>query len=314
MKIVSDQSSLPHSKYSIATIGYFDGIHLGHKKILSELISQAKQNNGQSILITFWPHPRNVLNKNTHVELLLSNEEKIKSLESLGVDILYIIEFTLQFSKIDAHSFIETYLVDKLNIDKLILGYNHCFGHKRQGNFLFLKKNKKKYSFDIQEIQKKEISSDLSISSSAIRENIRSGNLLDANKMLGYRYFFKGKVIKGDGIGKKLGYPTANIEPLDTSILIPKNGVYVGEVVINNKLYGCMINIGTRPTVNGKERRIELHIFHFKSMIYDKIIIIKFIKKMRDERKFINTEELKNQLKKDELESLKLLKNEKIRN
>ena len=312
MRIITDKSSISNSTYNIATIGYFDGIHLGHKKILKDLVSQANNKGGKSILITFWPHPRNILNPNTSVELLLSNTDKHQYIEKLGVDVLYIIEFTKDLSKMSAHSFIENFLIKKLKINKLIIGYNHSFGHKREGNFIFLKKNKEKYDFEIQEVKKKEIDKKLNISSSSIREEIRNGNIKNANKMLGYNYYIIGEVIKGDGIGSEINYPTANIKPNDDSKLIPSNGVFVSKVDIDGEKLEGMINIGVRPTVNGKERRIELHIFNFNSLIYGKTLKIKLITKIRDEIKFSSIEKLKRQLKKDEIKSIKILRNEKI--
>ncbi len=314
MKIITDKSSINNSCYTIATIGYFDGIHLGHKKILNELVTQANNKGGKSILITFWPHPRNILNPNTSVELLLSNTDKHQYLERLGVDILYIIEFTIDFSKMSAQSFIESFLMQKLNINKLIIGYNHSFGHKREGNFSFLKHNKKKYNFEIQEVKRKEIDDKLKISSSSIREEIREGNVYNANKMLGYKYYIKGEIIKGDGIGKKINYPTANINPFENSKLIPGNGVYVSEVEMDGKKLNGMLNIGNRPTVDGKERRIELHIFNFNSIIYGKKLKISLITKIREEIKFNSLEKLKEQLIKDEIKSIKILNHEKIGN
>lgn len=312
MRVITDNSLINDSGYNIATIGYFDGIHLGHKKILNELVGQAQKRNGKSILITFWPHPRNILNPNTSVELLLSNDDKHLFLKNIGIDYLYIIEFTKEFSKISAHSFIQNYIIKKLNISKLIIGYNHSFGHKREGNFNFLKKNIGKYNFEIQEVKKKEIDNKLKISSSSIRDKVRIGSIDLANKMLGYKYYITGEVIKGDGIGKKIKYPTANILPVDNSKLIPGKGVYVCQVNFDNKNLGGMLNIGNRPTVDGKERRIELHIFNFNTNIYGKNVKISLITKIRDEIKFNNLDELKDQLKKDEIKSINILNNEKI--
>ena len=312
MKIITDNSSIINSGYNVATIGYFDGIHLGHRKILDKLVEQAKSKRGKSILITFWPHPRNILNSNTSIELLLSNEDKHQLIEKLEVDYLYIIEFTKEFSKMSAHSFIKNFIVDKLNVSKLIIGYNHSFGHKREGNFLFLQKNNAKYNFEIQEVKKKEISDKLKISSSSIREEIRNGKIENANKMLGYKYFIEGEVVKGDGIGKKIKYPTANIMPYSNSKLIPGNGVYVCQVNFDDKNYQGMLNIGKRPTVNGKERRIELHIFNFNSNIYGEKVKISLVSKIRDEIKFKNVGELRKQLEKDEIELIKKLNYEKI--
>ena len=314
MKIVKDKSTLNYTKYSIATIGYFDGIHLGHKKIIKELVNQAKLNGGKSVLITFWPHPKIVLKKDTNIHFLLSKEDKYKFLKNEGVDIIYLIEFTKDFSKVKAEKFIQEYLVKRLKINKLIIGYNHCFGYNREGNFNYLEKNKNKYDFDIQEIKKEEINNNFDISSSSIRKEILEGNLKKANIMLGYNFFIKGKVIKGDGIGKKIGYPTANILLIDKEKIIPGNGVYVCRIFIENKYYGGMLNIGFRPTVNGKERRIEIHIFGLNYDLYDKILKIILIHKIRDEIKFTTLDELKVQLGKDKIKSIKLLENEKVRN
>ncbi len=314
MKIVKDKSALNYTKYSIATIGYFDGIHLGHKKIIKELVNQAKLNGGKSVLITFWPHPKIVLKKDTNIHFLLSKEDKYKFLKNEGIDIIYLIEFTKDFSKVKAEKFIQEYLVKRLKINKLIIGYNHCFGYNREGNFNYLEKNRGKYHFNIQEIKKEEINNNFDISSSSIRKEIHEGNLKKANVMLGYNFFIKGKVIKGDGIGKKIGYPTANILLLDKEKIIPGNGVYVCKIFIENKYYGGMLNIGFRPTVNGKERRIEIHIFGLNYDLYDKILKIILIHKIRDEIKFTTLDELKVQLGKDKIKSIKILENEKVRN
>ena len=314
MKIVKDKSALNYTKYSIATIGYFDGIHLGHKKIIKELVNQAKLNDGKSVLITFWPHPKIVLKKDTNIHFLLSKEDKYKFLKNEGIDIIYLIEFTKDFSKVKAEKFIQEYLVKRLKINKLIIGYNHCFGYNREGNFNYLEKNRGKYHFNIQEIKKEEINNNFDISSSSIRKEIHEGNLKKANVMLGYNFFIKGKVIKGDGIGKKIGYPTANILLIDKEKIIPGNGVYVCKIFIENKYYGGMLNIGFRPTVNGKERRIEIHIFGLNYDLYDKILKIILIHKIRDEIKFTTLDELKVQLGKDKIKSIKILENEKVRN
>ncbi len=314
MKIVRDNSEVKKTNYNIATIGFFDGIHLGHKKILKELVSQAKQKRGKSILVTFWPHPRTVLNKNTSVDLLLSEYEKNLYLEEFGVDILYLIKFTKSFSNVTADSFINNFLVNKLHVDKLILGYNHCFGFNREGNFNFLHKNSDKYNFDIQEVKKKEIDKSLDVSSSAIRNKVSRGDFSHANKMLGYNFYINGEVIKGDGIGKTIGYATANIISTEKSKIIPGDGVYAAQVNIENRNYSGMVNIGFRPTVNGKDRRIELHIFNFNNNIYGKNLRIIFVSKIREEIMFDNIKDLKIQLEKDEIESIKLLNNEKIRN
>ena len=314
MKIIKDKSTVKSSGYTIATIGYFDGIHLGHKKIINEIVKQAKQKDGTSILITFWPHPRTVLDVNSEIDFLLSNSEKIKFLEEEGLDLIYLIEFTRDFSKIKAKEFVQNYLVEKLEIDKLVIGYNHNFGYRREGNYNFLEKNRDKFEFDIQEIKKKEIDQNLNISSSDIRREILSGNIEQANLMLGYNFFISGSVIRGDGIGKKIGFPTANISIEDDEKILPGNGVYACKVEFDDTINSGMLNIGYRPTVDGKERRIEIHIFEISYDFYGKNLKIIIIKKIRDEIKFNSLDELKDQLKKDKIESNKVLNNEKVRN
>jgi|TARA_B100001094_G_scaffold312923_1_gene350131 riboflavin kinase/FMN adenylyltransferase len=314
LKIVSDNSRIKNSNYNIATIGFFDGIHVGHKKILEELVSQAKKNKGQSILVTFWPHPRTVLNKKNSVDLLLSKEDKYLFLEEYGVDIIYLVEFTKTFSKVTADAFIKDFLIDKLQVDKLIIGYNHNFGYKREGNYSYLKKNRDRYDFDIQEVKKEEIDKSLEISSSAIREKVKSGKFSHVNKMLGYKFYIEGIVEKGDGIGKTIDFPTANINSSVKSKILPGDGVYAAHVNIGKEKLSGMVNIGFRPTVKGEDRRIELHIFNFNRNIYGSTLRIIFDSKIREEIMFKNMKDLKEQLEKDKIESIKLLNNEKVRN
>tara|TARA_B100001029_G_C14986359_1_gene409212 strand:+ start:153 stop:1091 length:939 start_codon:yes stop_codon:yes gene_type:complete len=312
LKIIKSTSKINIKGYSIATIGYFDGIHLGHKKIITELVTQAKLKKGKSILITFWPHPKTVLDKNSNIEFLLCKNDKMDYLEKEGIDFIYLIEFTKEFSKIKAESFIQQYLIKKLNINKLIIGFNHSFGHNREGNFHYLENNKEKFDFKIQEIKKKEINKNFEISSSSIRKEILTGNLKKANIMLGYDFFITGNVIRGDGIGKKIGYPTANLSLINDGKIIPGNGVYVCKILLNKKYFGGMLNIGIRPTVDGKERRVEIHIFGINFNLYEKTLKIILIDKIRDESKFNSLEELKTQLIKDEISSIKILNNEKV--
>ena len=267
------------------------------------------------MVITFWPHPKIILGKNDNVQLLSTLKEKKTIFKNIGIDILYLINFTKEFSKIKALDFITNFLEKKLKINKLIIGYNHNFGNKREGNFNFLNKNKKHYNFNIQEISKQQINKNLEISSSIIRKKLEKGDVKKASIMLGYPYYLHGKVIKGDGIGSTIDYPTANININKSKKIIPKDGVYTIQIIIKNKKYYGMLNIGYRPTVNGKNRRFEVHIFDFKSNIYDEKIKIKFLEKIRDEKKFKNLHLLKKQLIKDKITSIKIIeKNEKIRN
>ena len=312
MKIIQDSSVLVNTSYHICTVGYFDGVHLGHQKIIEKLVTDASKNKGKSILVSFWPHPRKVLYPNDHFDYIQSNEDKFKSIEKLGVDVFYLIEFTKEFSKVTAENFVNDILVNKLQINKLIIGYNHHFGFNREGNFNYLYNLRKNLAFDIEEVKKKEINKNLKISSSEIRNEILKGNLSKVNMMLGYSYSIKGEVIKGDGIGKKLNFPTANIKIHNDGKILPSDGVYAGYAIISDKKFIGMINIGKRPTVEGKERRVEMNIFDYSGMLYGKEMKISFIKRIRNEQKFKNLDDLSNQLRKDKLETIKIIENEEI--
>lgn len=312
MKIIQDSSVLVNTSYHVCTVGYFDGVHLGHQKIIEKLVTDASKNKGKSILVSFWPHPRKVLYPNDHFDYIQSNEDKFKSIEKLGVDVVYLIEFTEEFSKVTAEKFVNDILVNKLQINKLIIGYNHHFGYKREGNFNYLYNIRKNLAFDIEEVKKKEINKNFKISSSEIRNEILKGNMSKVSTMLGYKYFIKGEVIKGDGIGKKLDFPTANIKIHKEDKILPSDGVYAGYAIISDKKFIGMINIGKRPTVEGKERRVEMNIFDYNDMLYGKEMKISFIKRIRNEQKFKNLDDLSNQLKKDKLETIKIIENEEI--
>ena len=312
MKIIQDSSVLVNTSYHVCTVGYFDGVHLGHQKIIEKLVTDASKNKGKSILVSFWPHPRKVLYPNDHFDYIQSNEDKFKSIEKLGVDVVYLIEFTKEFSKVTAEKFVNDILVNKLQINKLIIGYNHHFGYKREGNFNYLYNSKKNLAFEIEEVKKKEINKNFKISSSEIRNEILKGNLSKVNMMLGYLYSIKGEVIKGDGIGKKLNFPTANIKIHNDGKILPSDGVYAGYAIISDKKFIGMINIGKRPTVEGKERRVEMNIFDYSGMLYGKEMKISFIKRIRNEQKFKNLDDLSNQLRKDKLETIKIIENEEI--
>ena len=312
MKIIQDSSVLVNTSYHVCTVGYFDGVHLGHQKIIEKLVTDASTNKGKSILVSFWPHPRKVLYPNDHFDYIQSNEDKFKAIEKLGVDVVYLIEFTKEFSKVSAEKFVNDILVNKLQINKLIIGYNHHFGFKREGNFNYLYNLRKNLAFDIEEVKKREISKNFKISSSEIRGEILKGNMSKVSTMLGYKYFIKGEVIKGDGIGKKLDFPTANIKIQNEDKILPSDGVYAGYAIISDKKFIGMINIGKRPTVEGKERRVEMNIFDYNDMLYGKEMKISFIKRIRDERKFKNLDDLSKQLRKDKLETIKIIENEEI--
>ena len=299
MRIIKNNiTKIPKSDFNIATIGSFDGIHIGHKKILQTLTKIAKKNNGKSILITFWPHPRYVLKKNNDFKLLTSLDEKIKLFEKNKIDILYIVDFSLKFSKVSANKFIENILLEKLKINCLLIGYNNNFGRNREGNIRYLEENKKKFDIDIISIPKQSVDK-ISISSTKIREYLNNGKINSANRLLGRKYSINGKIIKGNGIGRKINFPTANIEIDEPKKLLPKSGVYAVEVILNRKIYLGMLNIGYNPTIKNEKKSIEVNIFEFSEDIYNNKISINFIRRIRNEKKFKNLNELKKQLIKD---------------
>ena len=296
MKIIkSNTIKIPKSNFNITTIGSFDGIHLGHKKILQTITKTAKKNNGKSILITFWPHPRYVLKKNNDFKLLTSLDEKIKIFEENKIDILYVIDFSLKFSKVSAYNFVKNILLDELKTNCILIGYNNNFGKNREGNIKYLEQNKNIFNIDIISIPKQSIDK-ISISSTKIREYLTNGKIQSANQLLGRKYSINGKVVRGNGIGRKINFPTANIQINEPKKLLPKNGVYAVKVILNKKTYLGMLNIGYKPTIENKKKTIEVNIFKFSKDIYNNKISINFIKRIRNEKKFKNLNELKKQL------------------
>jgi len=290
------------------TSGTFDGVHIGHQKILKRLVEVARKEGGESVLITFWPHPRIVLNDNPgFLKLINTIDEKQQILRSLGIDHLVMIPFTREFSNTSSEEFIRKVLVDAIGTKKLIIGYNHRFGKNREGSFESLRKNGPRYGFEVEEIPKHEIDH-VGISSTMIRKALSEGDVSVARKFLGRYYTLSGIIIHGDKLGSKLGFPTANIQVEETYKLIPADGVYAVYVTLENVTYQGMLNIGNRPTVEGHEKRIEVNIFDFDQKIYGKVVTISFVKRIRDEKKFDSLEALSRQLSEDRLKAIELLK------
>ena len=306
MRIFDNLKSYSSEKESILTIGTFDGVHIGHNKILKRLIQDSKKNNLSSLVMTFFPHPRMILNKSHDIKMIDTISEKINLLEKTGLDNLIIHPFDNNFSKIRAKEFVEEILVKKLKIKEIIIGYDHKFGKDREASVEDLKKFGKDYMFTVKEIPAQEIDS-IAISSTKIRDAILNGEIEKCNKFLGRNFILTGKVVYGDGLGKKIDFPTANIEIKETYKIIPKNGVYLVKTKINSNTYFGMMNIGIRPTVGGTNKSLEIHFFNFKDNIYGKNVSIEIIKKIRDEEKFSSIDQLKIQLKKDEQFCLKLI-------
>ncbi len=306
MRIFDNLKSYSSEKESILTIGTFDGVHIGHNKILKRLIQDSKKNNLSSLVMTFFPHPRMILNKSHEIKMIDTIDEKINLIEKTGLDNLIIHPFDNNFSKIRAKEFVEEILVKKLKIKEIIIGYDHKFGKDREASVEDLKKFGKDYMFTVKEIPAQEIDS-IAISSTKIRNAILNGEIEKCNKFLGRNFILTGKVVYGDGLGKKIDFPTANIEIKETYKIIPKNGVYLVKTKINSNTYFGMMNIGIRPTVGGTNKSLEIHFFNFKDNIYGKNVSIEIIKKIRDEEKFSSIDQLKIQLKKDEQFCLKLI-------
>ena len=306
MKIFNNIQSYSPEKESILTIGTFDGVHIGHNKILTKLVEESKKNNLSSLIITFFPHPRMVLQKSQEIKMIDTIDEKIHLFEKTGVDNLIIQPFDKNFSKIRAKEFVEEILVKKLKIKHIIIGYDHRFGKDREASVDDLKKFGLNYMFTVEEIAAQEIHS-IAISSTKIRNAILKGEIKKCNEYLGRNFMLTGKVVHGDGLGKKINFPTANIQIKEPYKIIPKNGVYLAKTIFNSNIYFGMMNIGVRPTIGGKNKSLEIYFFNFKDNIYDKTISIEIINKIRDEEKFSSIDELKTQLKKDEQFCLKLI-------
>jgi riboflavin kinase/FMN adenylyltransferase len=307
MKIYEGLADFPKLKNAVVTSGTFDGVHLGHQKILQRIREIAKSIDGETVLITFWPHPRLVLFPNEHKLRLLSTfEEKAKLLRQFGVDHLVSIPFTKEFSELSSEDFIQNVLVDKIQCKKLVIGYDHRFGKNREGSFEYLQANHSKFGFELEEISRLDVD-DIGISSTKIRKALEDGDVNTAINYLGRPYELNGLVIKGQQIGRSIGFPTANIHIPNDYKLIPKDGVYAVEAMVNEKIHKAMLNIGNRPTVDGHKKTVEAHLFDFKGDLYDKQITIYFKAFLREERKFDGLEALKAQLSLDQVNAKKLL-------
>ncbi len=299
MKIVQNISNFSDKEKTYVTIGTFDGVHFGHQKIIEKLIDEAKKADKKSVVLTFFPHPRMVLQKDVSLELINTIEERATLLEKTGLDYLIIHPFSKEFSRMTALEFVRDILVNQLNISKLIIGYDHHFGKNREGNITQLTEYSHLYDFKVEEIPAQDID-DVSVSSTKIRRALANGNLKTANNFLGYNFMLNGNVVNGKKLGGKIGYPTANIDVKESYKLIPKTGVYVVKSTIDEKTVFGMMNIGNRPTVNGNHQTIEVHFFDFNQNLYDRNLTIELIYFLRDEEKFDSVEILIQQLKKDE--------------
>ncbi|WP_218841500.1 bifunctional riboflavin kinase/FAD synthetase [Winogradskyella undariae] len=282
----------------VTTIGTFDGVHIGHQKILKRVVKLAEKQGYTPVVLTLFPHPRMVLQKDNSIRLLNTIEERVKLLKTLGIKEVIVKEFTKEFANLSAEDYVQKILVDELNTKQIVIGYDHHFGKNRSANIKDLRAFSDQLDFKVEEITAQDIE-DVTISSTKIRAALSQGKVDLANSYLGYNFFITGTVVKGKELGRTIEFPTANIDVTATYKLIPSDGVYIVKSIIDNQTVYGMMNIGTNPTVDGKTRSIEVHFFDFNKDIYDAELRIEFLKRLRSEQKFENLEALKIQLKKD---------------
>lgn len=308
MKIYHDIEKFDPIDYAVVTSGTFDGVHLGHLSIINRIKEIAKKRQGETVLLTFFPHPRMVLQEDNDLKLINTLDEKIALIEKAGIDHLIIYPFTKQFSRMSSVEFVRDIISNKIGTKRLVIGYDHHFGRNREGTFEHLKEFSSLYGFEVEEIPAKEID-EVNVSSTKIRKALLKGDIKTANEYLSHPFTISGEVVKGDQLGRKLGFPTANVYVKETYKLIPANGIYAVKVLLKNQIYNGMLNIGIRPTVlnaNGK-KTIEVNIFDFSEDIYGENIQIEMIERLRDEIKFESLEELTENMRLDKLNTLKVL-------
>ena len=298
MKIYHNIEEFQKVQNPVVTTGTFDGVHVGHLKIINRLCEIAKENNGETVLLTFFPHPRMVLFSDDDLKLLNTKNEKIVLLENAGVDHLIIHPFSREFSRLTSVEFVRDVLVNKIGTSCLVIGYNHHFGRNREGSFEHLKEYCPLYGFEVEEICAEDVH-EVSVSSTKIRNALKKGDIKTAKSYLNYDFSLKGIVVKGNHLGHQIGFPTANVKVLDSYKLIPANGVYGVRVKYKEYIYKGMLNIGTRPTVGGTEKTIEVHIIDFEHDLYGEELTIFMDSWIREEQKFEHLDALKFQLEQD---------------
>lgn len=307
MKVYYNLADFEALKNAVVTSGTFDGVHLGHQKILQILRETAQKTGGESVVLTFWPHPRVVVSKDSQdLKLLSTIDEKIELLENQGVDHLLVIPFTREFSELTSEEYVKDILLKQIGTKKLVIGYDHRFGRNREGGFDYLKANSELFGIEIEEIPRQEIEN-LTISSTKIRQSLMIGEVSSANELLGRKYSFTGIVVKGRQLGRTIGFPTANVQVSQFYKLIPANGVYAVRTFFRNQWHEGMMNIGTRPTVDGIGRTQEVNIFDFDDDIYGETVTVEIIDYIRPEQKFNGLDELKAQILADKTKSKEIL-------
>jgi len=313
LKVYHNIEDFKNVKNPIVTVGTFDGVHIGHQRIINKLKEIAVKIGGETVLLTFFPHPRMILFPDSHgLKLINTLNEKINLLEQAGLDHLIILPFDKSFSQTEPENYVKNFLIDKINLHTIVIGYDHQFGKNRKGNLALLNQLAPKYNFFVEEISAQEIA-EIKVSSTKIRKAIAEGNIQTASQYLNHRFTLEGKVVKGKQIGRTIGFPTANISLEFDYKIVPAKGVYAITSLIDGTLYNGMLNIGNRPTVGGDNRiTIEAHFFLFDKDLYGRVVAISFIQKLRDEMKFDSIDELKKQLSLDKLNSLQILSLENV--
>ena len=306
MKVFENILEYKPSRESIVTIGTFDGVHIGHRKIITDMVAKGKKENLLTILLTFFPHPRMVLQKDSNIKMIDTINEKKNIFKTLGVEVLIIQPFTKDFSRMSAIKFTRDILVNSLKVSKLMIGYDHRFGRNREATVQTLKGFGLDYNFKVDEIPAQDIES-ISVSSTKVRNAIRSGDFKLVNKFLDRPFNLSGKIIKGDELGRKIGYPTANLKIFEKYKLKPQNGVYLIRTKLKKQTYFGMMNIGIRPTILAKNNQIETHLFNFNGNLYDHEMTLEILEKIREEKKFESIEKLKIQLDIDKKHCQKLI-------
>jgi riboflavin kinase / FMN adenylyltransferase len=306
MQVHRSVENLPEFTRSVITIGTFDGVHEGHKKIVRALVEQARLVRGESVIITFHPHPRKIVSPEEPLQLINSLEEKISLLSQQGIDHLVVVPFTHSFSEQSAEDYIKAFLVERFRPHTIIIGYDHHFGKGRNGNFTLLAGNAARYQYDLVEIPQ-HVLNEISVSSTKIRRALLEGNIEVANKLLGYSFFFEGKVIHGDKLGRTLGYPTANLLIADKDKIRLGHGVYAVYAYVDGERKKAMLSIGNRPTIENSDVRIEVHLFDFDRDIYGSSVRVTVEAFLRPQEKYSDLKELVAQLDRDASESLKIL-------
>lgn len=307
MQVYYDIVDFQPLQNAIVTSGTFDGVHLGHQKILNRLREAGEIHGGETVVLTFWPHPRMVVSKDSqNLKLLSTLAEKIELLRQNGVQHLVVIPFTREFSELSSEEFIQQIVVERIGTKRLVIGYDHHFGRNREGSFEYLQQNAPRYGFEIEEIPRQEIDH-LTVSSTKIRQSLMEGETHVANELLGRNYSFSGLVVKGRQLGRTIGYPTANVQISEAYKLIPADGIYAVRVKVREQLFKGVMSIGFRPTVNGVGRTQEVYIFDFKEDIYGEKITVELVKYIRPELKFDGLDALKKAIDQDCADALEAL-------